>query len=128
MHTRQQAHPHTPPHRLRHPSLIHIPQPRLPPPLDPPTGPTELTHHRHILPLLQRVYPQHVEHIPRRPRSARGLAFCVFRGGQVVRGVDFPLGPAPGGLPLQLGTVRGFGEVPQDSVAVGRGGAGEAGG
>ena len=116
MHTRQQAHPDRPPHRLRHPPLIDTPQAGLAPMLDPPTRPTELPHHRKILILVQRVDPQHIEHIARRPSpsSCRPGPFPLrrLRGRQIVRRVHLPLHPRPRLLPLQVDPVTRFFQVP----------------
>lgn len=125
MHTRQQPHTDRPPHRLGHPPLIHPPQPRLPPMTYPAHTTHKLSHDAEILPLLQRIHPQHIEHIPpvlgmriRGGAAARDVAaaggalapFLLLDGGEVVGRVDVAGLETPVEVAFEVrGAVGGFG-------------------
>ena len=79
MHSRHQAHPDRPPHRLRHLPLIHIRQPCRRPRLNPHRRRAKLRHHREILIHIQRIDPQLQERI--RPLWPRPPKFILLGGG-----------------------------------------------
>lgn len=136
MNTGHQPHPHRPPHRLRHPPLIHAPQPRIPPMPYPSHTRHKLGHDGEILELVEGMHAEDVEDVAGvlfvgagmrfgdvAAEGGAGAPFLLLGGGEVVRGVDvaraetsvevaFEVGGAVGGF--------GFGEGAADLV----GGAG----
>lgn len=137
MHTRTQPHPHTPPHRLANPPLIHPPQSRLPSPLQPPHPGHKLAHHAEIRILAQRVQVQHIERVAalgfgggqgRRVTGAGALGaeFLLLDGREVVRGVDVTGAEAPVQVRGEVSGAVGGGGFVEGGAA--HGGGGTAGG
>ena len=122
MHTRQQPHPHRPPHSLRNLPLINSPQPRLLPMLNPSHTTTEFTHDAEILILIQGVHTQDIKYVF--SHGGRSAPFFHLHGREVVRRVDCSGGPAAELVSAEVPAACRFGEC-VDCLLPGFGGRGD---